>query len=60
MPFLMAPEAFAAAAARTIERGASYRVIPWQAGMIARVLRMLPNFLYDLAFAKAPHKARKI
>lgn len=60
MPFLMAPEAFALAAAQAVERGASYRVIPWQAGLIAQLLRMLPNFLYDRAFAKAPHKARKL
>ncbi|XLZ67884.1 SDR family oxidoreductase [Massilia sp. SR12] len=59
MPFLMAPAAFAAAAARNIERGASYRVIPWQMGVVASLLRALPNWLYDMAFAKAPHKARK-
>jgi len=59
MPFLMQPAAFAAAAARSIERGDSYRVIPFGAGMIARLLRMLPNWLFDRAFAKAPHKARK-
>jgi NAD(P)-dependent dehydrogenase (short-subunit alcohol dehydrogenase family) len=60
MPFLMAPEVFAAAAAGAIEGGASYRVIPWQMGVVAKLLRMLPNFLYDRAFAKAPHKARKV
>ncbi len=59
MPFLMPPEAFAATAARCIERGDSYRVIPWQMGLVARGLRMLPNWLYDKAFARAPHKARK-
>jgi hypothetical protein len=26
---------------------------------VARLLRMLPNWLYDRVFAKAPHKARK-
>lgn len=59
MPFLMQPDAFAAVAERAIARGTSYRVIPWQAGWIARLLRILPNWLYDRAFAKAPHKARK-
>jgi hypothetical protein len=59
MPFLMAPERFAEAAARAIARGDSYRVIPWQMGIVAKLLRLLPNALYDLAFAKAPHKARK-
>jgi short-subunit dehydrogenase len=59
MPFLMRPERFAEAAARAIARGDSYRVIPWQMGIVAKVLRLLPNALYDWAFAKAPHKARK-
>lgn len=59
MPFLMPPADFAAAAARSIARGDSYRVIPWQMGVVARLLRALPNWLYDMAFAKAPHKARK-
>jgi NAD(P)-dependent dehydrogenase (short-subunit alcohol dehydrogenase family) len=58
MPFLMAPEKFAAAALRAIERGNSYAVIPWQMGVVAKLLRMLPNGVYDLAFARAPHKAR--
>ncbi|MES2261819.1 MAG: SDR family oxidoreductase [Pseudomonadota bacterium] len=59
MPFLMAPDRFAALALRAIERGTSYAVIPWQMGIVAKLLRMLPNAVYDFAFAKAPHKARK-
>lgn len=59
MPFLMAPDKFAAAAVHAIGRGTSYTVIPWQMGVVAKALRLLPNILYDLAFAKAPHKARK-
>ena len=59
MPFLMAPAKFAARAARVIEAGASYAVIPWQMGVVAKVLRLLPNAVYDLAFGKAPHKPRK-
>jgi hypothetical protein len=59
MPFLMPAERFAAKAAGAIASGVSYRVIPWQMGVVAKLLRMLPNWLYDFAFAKAPHKARK-
>lgn len=59
MPFLMAPDKFAAAAVRAIERGTSYTVIPWQMGVVAKLLRALPNPVYDWAFFKAPHKARK-
>jgi NAD(P)-dependent dehydrogenase (short-subunit alcohol dehydrogenase family) len=59
MPFLMPADRFAARAARAIAAGASYRVIPWQMGIVAKLLRALPNWLYDLAFLHAPHKARK-
>ena len=59
MPFLMAPEKFAAVAAGVISAGRSYAVIPWQMGIVAKLLRMLPNVVYDLAFSKAPHKPRK-
>ena len=58
MPFLMPAEKFAAQAGAAIDAGVSYRVIPWQMGVVAKVLRMLPNVLYDFAFSKAPHKAR--
>jgi short-subunit dehydrogenase len=59
MPFLMPVEHFAAATVRAIARGDSYRVIPWQMGVVAKLLRVLPNWLYDFAFSRAPHKARK-
>jgi short-subunit dehydrogenase len=58
MPFLMPPERFAAQAVRAIARGASYRVIPWQMGVVAKLLRALPNALFDYAFARAPQKSR--
>ncbi|MFZ9284466.1 MAG: SDR family oxidoreductase [Burkholderiaceae bacterium] len=59
MPFLMPADAFAQQAARAIGRGASYRVIPWQMGVVARVLRLLPDALFDRAFARAPRKHRR-
>ncbi|MDR7051779.1 NAD(P)-dependent dehydrogenase (short-subunit alcohol dehydrogenase family) [Duganella sp. 3397] len=59
MPFLMAPDKFAARAAQVIDAGSSYAVIPWQMGVVAKVLRLLPNPVYDFAFGKAPHKPRK-
>lgn len=58
MPFMISAENFAAKAMRTIEAGNSYRVIPWQMGVVAKLLRLLPNWLYDRLFYKAPHKAR--
>jgi short-subunit dehydrogenase len=59
MPFLMPAERFAAAAMRAIDAGRSYRVIPWQMGVAAKLLRLLPNFVFDALFARAPQKARK-
>ena len=59
MPFLMQPEDFADQAFKTIEAGASYRVIPWQMGGVAKLLRLLPNWAFDRAFAGRARKARK-
>ena len=56
MPFLMPAERFAAQAVDVIARGGSYRVLPWQMGVVAKVLRLLPNALFDLAFSRAPTK----
>jgi len=58
MPFLMPAGRFARAAVRAIDAGASYRVIPWQMGVVAKVLRALPNALFDALFARAPTKGR--
>ncbi|MBV8603178.1 MAG: SDR family oxidoreductase [Pelomonas sp.] len=58
MPFLMAPEAFARAARRTIAAGTSYRVIPWQMGVVAKLLRLLPDAWFDRALAGQPRKRR--
>jgi len=58
MPFLMPVDAFADKAFATIEAGVSYRVIPWQMGWIAKLLRVLPNALFDRALAGRPRKHR--
>jgi short-subunit dehydrogenase len=58
MPFLMQVDDFADQAVRAIRAQVSYRVIPWQMGVLAKVLRLLPNWLYDRALAGRPRKAR--
>lgn len=60
MPFLMPAPRFAELAVGAIARGDSYRVIPWQMGVVARLLRLLPNALYDALFWRSPQKARKV
>ena len=59
MPFLMAADAFADRAFAAIERGISYRVIPWQMGVVAKLLRLLPNALYDRLLTGRARKARE-
>lgn len=58
MPFLMQPQAFARRALVAIEAADSYCVIPWQMGWVAKLLRLLPNALFDRAFAGRPRKPR--
>ena len=59
MPFLMPAERFADQAFRTIDAGTSYRVIPWQMGVAAKLLRLLPNPLFDRVFAGRERKQRE-
>lgn len=58
MPFLMRAEDFAEQAFRTIERGTSYRVIPWQMAVVAKLMRALPDALYDRLAAGRGRKPR--
>ena len=58
MPFLLPADEAARRFAAAIARGASYVVIPWQMGVVAKLLRLLPNWLYDRAFVNAPRKPR--
>ncbi|NBX20835.1 MAG: short-chain dehydrogenase, partial [Betaproteobacteria bacterium] len=58
MPFLMTADAFAQRAFVAITQGVRYRVIPWQMGWVAKLLRALPNALFDKALAGRPRKRR--
>jgi short-subunit dehydrogenase len=59
MPFLMPAPAFAERAVRAIASGTSYRVIPWQMGIVAKLLRLLPNPLFDRLLAGRGRKKRR-
>lgn len=59
MPFLMQADDFAEQAFRTIEGGVSYRVIPWQMGVVAKLLRLVPNALFDRATQGRGRKKRR-
>ncbi len=59
MPVLMQADDFADRAFRSITAGTSYRVIPWQMGVVAKLLRLLPNPLFDKLLAGRPRKRRQ-
>ncbi|WP_035383221.1 SDR family oxidoreductase [Ferriphaselus sp. R-1] len=58
MPFMLEPDEAARRIARVISRGSSFKVVPWQMALVGRLLRLLPDWLYDRLFAKAKHKPR--
>ena len=60
MPFLMPVEAFADRSFEAITAGTSYRVIPWQMGVLAKLLRLLPNVVFDRLLAGRGRKPRQI
>lgn len=59
MPFLMQPADFADKAFAAIRAGSSYQVIPWQMGVVAKAMRILPNGVFDRVFAGRPRKLRQ-
>ena len=59
MPFLMQPEDFADRAFAAERAGVSYCVIPWQMGVVAKLLRLLPNAVFDRLLAGRPRKHRQ-
>ena len=59
MPFLLQPGIFAERAFRAISAGSSYRVIPWQMGVLAKLLRLLPNALFDWLMDGRARKSRR-
>ena len=58
MPFILAADEAARRFARAIERGTSYTVIPWQMGVVAKLMRLLPNPVFDAIFARGGRKPR--
>ena len=59
MPFRLSAEEAAAKIVSLIARGRRYAVIPWQMAVVARALRVMPNWLYDRVLAGVPHKPRR-
>ncbi len=59
MPFLMSATDFADHAFDAIVEGAAVRFIPWQMGWVARLMRLLPNGLFDRLVAGRARKRRQ-
>jgi short-subunit dehydrogenase len=59
MPFIMSAETAARKIAAIVDSGKSYAVIPWQMAIVARLLRVLPNWLFDRALGGVPRKPRR-
>lgn len=58
MPFLIDVTDAVKRFERAIDAKASFTVIPWTMGIAARVLRIVPNWLYDRVFTRMPRKPR--
>lgn len=60
MPFLLPAAVAAKRIAGQIARGASYAVVPWQMAIVAKLLRVLPNRVFDRLFSRAGRKPRDL
>ncbi|MBL79786.1 MAG: short-chain dehydrogenase [Nitrosomonadaceae bacterium] len=59
MPFIMTAEVAAKKIGYIINHKKLFSVIPWQMAIVARILKLLPNCIYDLLFSIMPRKPRK-
>ncbi len=58
MPFILTPDEFASLAIRAIGAGKSYAVLPWQMGVLAKAMRLLPNCIFDRIVRNRKQKPR--
>ncbi len=58
MPFILEADEFARRAVRAILSEVSYRTIPWQMGLVAKLLRVLPNAVFDAVISGRGEKPR--
>lgn len=59
MPFLLQADEAARRFVRAIDARSRYTVIPWQMGIVAKLLRVLPRSVFDRALANAKRKPRR-
>lgn len=59
MPFLLPAGEAARRIARVIDAGRSSAIVPWQMALAARVLRVLPDAVFDALAARSGRKPRR-
>ncbi len=59
MPFIIGADDAARRFVRAIDAGSSYSVIPWPMAIVGRLLRLLPNVLFDPLLARRKRKPRR-
>ncbi|MEQ1600194.1 MAG: SDR family oxidoreductase [Methylophilaceae bacterium] len=60
MPFLMEADVAARKMAAAIHNNRRYVVIPWQMGILGKLIQFMPRVLWDWIMSKAPRKSRWI
>lgn len=60
MPFMLAADEAARRMLRVVDQGISYAVVPWQMGLVAKLMRLLPNAIFDRLAARAGRKPRNL
>lgn len=59
MPFILSAETAAKKMAAIIDQRKTYAVIPWQMALVARLMHVLPRWIYDPLAARAGYKPRR-
>lgn len=59
MPFMLDADEAARRFLRVIDARRPHAVVPWQMGVVARIMKFLPSGLHDWAFARAGRKPRR-
>jgi hypothetical protein len=59
MPFIVEADDAAQRIVRVLDSSKSFAVIPWQMAIVGRLLKLVPNALFDRMMARRPAKPRK-
>ena len=60
MPFLIDADLAATKIIDIIDKKKSHAILPWQMSLVAKIMHILPNFLWDFLTKNGPKKKRNI